>query len=101
LWLRMATNNKTQLEAAGQRKVGGSDAVLFIGKDFKRGRKLKSRSTNTVVVININNNSTNNSSNNSTTTESSSSRMHGSSFLMVHTFLLAIVEALIIAFHNA
>lgn len=93
----MPTDNKTQPEAAGQRKVGEFDAVLFAGKEFKRGRKLKSRSTNTIVVININNNSTNNS----TTTESSSSRMHGSSFLMVHTFLVAIVEALIIAFHNA
>ena len=88
----MATNKKTQLEAARQRKVEGLDASLFVGKDFKRRRMLKRRSKKKKVINMINNNST---------TESSSSRMDGSSFLMVHTFLLAILEALIIAFHNA
>jgi len=92
----MATNKKTQLEAARQRKVEGLDASLFVGKDFKRRKMLNRRSKNKIVKYIIKN-----STDNSTTAESSSSRMDGSSFLMVHTFLLAIVEALIIAFHIA
>ncbi|PNX96300.1 non-specific lipid-transfer protein-like protein [Trifolium pratense] len=84
---RVATDNKTLFETAGQRKTGGLEPFLFDGKNFKKRRILKRRRS-----------SFDDSSN---TTQSSSSGMNGPSFLMVHTCLVAIVEALLIAFHNA
>jgi hypothetical protein len=84
----VATDNKTLFETAGQRKTGGLEPFLLDEKNFKKRRMLKRRSSYV-------------HSSNTNTTQSSSSRMNGPSFLMVHTCLVAIVEALLIAFHNA
>ncbi|GAU35414.1 hypothetical protein TSUD_160650 [Trifolium subterraneum] len=85
---RAATDNKTLFETTGQRKTGGLEPYLLDGKEFKKRRMLKTKRRTRVV-------------HRSNTTQSSSSMMNGPSFLMVHTCLVAIVEALLIAFHNA
>jgi hypothetical protein len=87
LWLRVATNNKTLFETAGKRKTEGLEPFLLDEKNFKKRRMLKRRSSVMMVPS-------------SNTTQSSSSGMNDPSFLMVYTCLVAIVEALLIAFHN-